>query len=359
MTDAREPLTDDRRLSGVSARPPMPGPHETHDLTLVVDLATGGELDPTSATVARGLVATCPECASIAADIGAIARATAASVVPPRTRDFRLTPGQAAALQPSRLRRFAMRLASTNGTVLRPLAGSILAVGLVLTVVGTAIPGAPATAPQNDAAAQVGAPADTASTAAVLPANASATSATGPERAVPAPAADAEASPLMAPAAKAPAASGSTSDVQTAAVEPEPTEAGPASAIRAMPAASAPSVTSGEPASGDLAAPLPAGSEALGAGAPPSAGETGEPAVEVAPYVPAAATDGSQVTAAAGPHATPSAAPGVASATRSEERGAGAPFPAVVLLGLALAVIGATVLVLGAIARRVGDPLLR
>ena len=120
MTERREPPAGERRLSGVPSRP---GPHDSHDLALVVDLATDARLDPASAAAARSLVAACPDCATLAADLAVIVRATAASTVPARTRDFRLTPDQAARLQPSRLRRFLMRLAASDGAVLRPLAG--------------------------------------------------------------------------------------------------------------------------------------------------------------------------------------------------------------------------------------------
>ncbi|MFN8518869.1 MAG: hypothetical protein U0667_05645 [Chloroflexota bacterium] len=93
------------------------------------------DLTPAETTQARALLASCPECAALSADLEVISRAIATSVVPPRPRDFRLTPQRAAASQGSVLDRLRRWLASPGSFAVRPLAGAALAIGLILVVV--------------------------------------------------------------------------------------------------------------------------------------------------------------------------------------------------------------------------------
>ncbi len=90
-----------------------------------------------------------PECAALSADIAAISRMTAESIVPARPRDFRLTPAQAASARGGVLERLGRWLSSPRGAIVRPLAGATLAIGLVLVAVGPSIrqPLAPEPAP--------------------------------------------------------------------------------------------------------------------------------------------------------------------------------------------------------------------
>jgi hypothetical protein len=81
--------------------------HEQHDPILVVSLASGdlATADRDRAT-AQSLVDTCADCARLRDDVLALAAATKALPPAVRTRDFRLTPEQAARLQPGGWRRF-------------------------------------------------------------------------------------------------------------------------------------------------------------------------------------------------------------------------------------------------------------
>ena len=124
-----------------SPRPPVPA-HATHDELLVARLAGGDDLDPREQAAAAQLVSSCPECGHLASDIAAISRAVAAERVPPRRRDFRITPEQAAGLRGTAIQRLLRRLTlpSTPGA-LRPLATGALSIGLVLVFVGSVVPG--------------------------------------------------------------------------------------------------------------------------------------------------------------------------------------------------------------------------
>lgn len=80
-----------------------PTTHAGHDELLVARLY-GGDLDAAERDRAQDLLAECPDCAALFADLGAIARATAALPVPARPRDFTLTAADAARLGAGRRR---------------------------------------------------------------------------------------------------------------------------------------------------------------------------------------------------------------------------------------------------------------
>jgi hypothetical protein len=130
----------DARLTPVTQSNHPPADHARHDRLLVVRHAAGDPLDPAELTTVRHLRATCPECAALADEIPLISRATATAAAPTRPRDFRLTARDAERLRGSVVRRFFDRLAAPRGAILRPAAGAILGIGLVLVVAGTAIP---------------------------------------------------------------------------------------------------------------------------------------------------------------------------------------------------------------------------
>src|SRR3954452_20699184 len=98
-----------------------PASHDRHDRLVVAALAagdlTGTELDQT-----RALIASCPECRALHADLIAIARATA--TLPPPVlspgRDFRLSPAQAESLARRGWRRF-LPVTQTPNPFTRPL----------------------------------------------------------------------------------------------------------------------------------------------------------------------------------------------------------------------------------------------
>ncbi len=79
---------------------------------------------------ATTLASTCAGCASLLDDLAVLRAATAALVVTPRTRDFRLTEADAARLRPSTWRSLVRWLAAPRSTV-RPLAGGLAALGIV------------------------------------------------------------------------------------------------------------------------------------------------------------------------------------------------------------------------------------
>ena len=143
----------------------VPGRHADHNLLLVstnaAGDATGRELDE-----ALALVAGCPDCAALHHDLRAIAAAMAALPAPVRTRDFRLTPEQAAALRPAGWRRLLAPFAGPRfsfaaplGTALATLgiAGILVSGGIGLPLAGSAASMAEAPAPEVPMAA--GAPA--------------------------------------------------------------------------------------------------------------------------------------------------------------------------------------------------------
>jgi len=153
----REPMGTDGRLDDVHPGSATSDDHARHDRWLVVRAAS----DPTDltageTTAARALLADCHDCAALAADIATITHETVVSVAPVRRRDFRLTPTQAAAARGGFLDRLGRWLASPRASVLRPLAGASLAIGIVLVVVGPSIQGpvqAPAPVPNAAGAA--------------------------------------------------------------------------------------------------------------------------------------------------------------------------------------------------------------
>ena len=137
-----EPPSTPGRLSDVNPGTLPSADHARHDRWLVVRAAShDADLTPAESASARALLDGCHDCASLAADITTIAHATAVSLAPARPRDFRLTPTQAAAARGGVLDRVGRWLASPRATMLRPLAGASLAIGIVLVAVGPSIRG--------------------------------------------------------------------------------------------------------------------------------------------------------------------------------------------------------------------------
>jgi hypothetical protein len=124
-------------------------PHERHDLELVAR-AAAGDLASGEAIADRDLLAWCHSCASLTADLRAIASATrqlptaaARSAVLPAPRDFRLTAADAAHLRPGGLNGLVRRLGGGRGfgSPARGLGGALATLGLVGLLVSVAIPG--------------------------------------------------------------------------------------------------------------------------------------------------------------------------------------------------------------------------
>jgi hypothetical protein len=213
--------------------------HQTHDPELVAAYAAGDATGPDLAT-ATELVASCTACADLHRDLRAIA--SALPELPPavRPRDFRITPEQAASLQPSGWRGVLAAFASPRFKLAAPLGTGLAAAGLAGLLLAS--PGGLQPAASGGAVDGTGAAAQVPVEA--LPDDTSAgasAAASGPL--VLAPAASAAAS---GPAAIAPAASAAASQVLGAlAPEGGPPSPEAASNIRGSAA------EGGTPASGD------------------------------------------------------------------------------------------------------------
>lgn len=142
-------------------RPPTQPPHHAgHDRFLVVSLL---DSDVSTETRSRGeaLVASCPACSELLADLRGIAAATAAMPIPPRPRDFRLTPETAARLRPRGWRRLVATLGAPRLGVVRPLGAAMATVGLAgllltATPLGAGLLGGATTGPEANPAAGKG-----------------------------------------------------------------------------------------------------------------------------------------------------------------------------------------------------------
>ena len=158
--------------------------HETHDPVLIARFAAD-DVSAAERATAESLVASCADCASLAADIGAIMRATATSLPPIHsTRDFRLTPEKARSLQRPRYLRWLPDLAGFS-RVLQPVAGTAVAVGLAMALVTSgslSLAGPASQAPAYDTTVGAAEPAS-------VPTSAPAAAPTAAPAALPAPAA--------------------------------------------------------------------------------------------------------------------------------------------------------------------------
>jgi hypothetical protein len=103
--------------------------HTEHDLLLVAASAAG-DLEGDDLALADALVGACGECATLAADLIAISRATAAMPEPSRPRDFFLRPADAERLRPHGLRRLVAAIAGPRTQLARPLAGGLMMLGI-------------------------------------------------------------------------------------------------------------------------------------------------------------------------------------------------------------------------------------
>ena len=133
--------------------PHPPASHADHDPLAIAAYAagdaTGAELDD-----ALALVAACPDCAALHHDLRAIAAAVPALPAPARTRDFRLTPAQAASLRPAGWRRLLAPFAGPRFSFAGPLGAGLATLGLAGFLVAGSF-GVPlaATAPNDGGAA--------------------------------------------------------------------------------------------------------------------------------------------------------------------------------------------------------------
>jgi anti-sigma factor RsiW len=114
--------------------------HAGHDRPLIVAYACG-DLDPGEALAARALIAACRRCAALVDEIALLQASIAAdSGAPRRQRDFRLSADDAERLRAGPLTRLLRRLGGPGLSILQPLAGAAMAIGLVLVVATGALP---------------------------------------------------------------------------------------------------------------------------------------------------------------------------------------------------------------------------
>ncbi len=176
------------------ASPLDPTAHATHDPLLVAALAAGdaagAELEAASA-----LVAGCDACAALHGDLRLIAAALPAMPAPHRSRDFRLTAGQAASLRPTGWRRLLAPFAGPRFAFAAPLGSGLAALGLAgLLLAGNGLPPGGATAGAGSESGPV-----TASAAAAAPVPTSGDGLVGMAAASAAPAPEVQ-GPVTAPA---------------------------------------------------------------------------------------------------------------------------------------------------------------
>src|SRR4051795_13155376 len=114
-------------------------PHGAHDTLLIAAHAAGDTTDE-EGRQAADLVATCEACATLQADLVAIAAASGGLPAPVRSRDYRLTPEQAAKLRPTGRRRLLDALGSTRFAFAAPPGATLANPGLAGLLLA-AIPG--------------------------------------------------------------------------------------------------------------------------------------------------------------------------------------------------------------------------
>lgn len=126
-------------MSSPAPRPAAPD-HDQHDPLLVAQVAAGDRLEADRVQLAQEWLRTCPACTALAEDLRHVSAAVARESVPPRRRDFRLSPEQADRLQGNALSRLLRRLSAPRARALGPAAAGVLSLGLVFVVAGYAVP---------------------------------------------------------------------------------------------------------------------------------------------------------------------------------------------------------------------------
>jgi len=121
--------------------------HADHDRLLVAAYAAG-DAAGTELDAAQAQVAACPECAALHHDLRSIAAALPALPPPARSRDFRLTPGQAAALRPPAWRRLLEPFAGPRFAFAGPLGTGLATLGIAGLLLAGSL-GSPLAAPMT------------------------------------------------------------------------------------------------------------------------------------------------------------------------------------------------------------------
>ena len=122
--------------------PHLPDSHHDHDLALVAALAAG-DAQGRDHTRATELVTSCAECALVRDDLVALASSLHSLPAPRRTRDYRLTAEQAAALRPTGWRRFLGAFGGTGFRFATPVGTAMATLGiagLLLSAIPSSLP---------------------------------------------------------------------------------------------------------------------------------------------------------------------------------------------------------------------------
>lgn len=108
------------------------GSHGRHDETVVAAAVDGDDR-----AVAAAWARACATCAALLADLLTIRRAIPEATIPLRSRDYRLTATQASALRHGPLRAWFAALGTARDTITRPIAASLVGLGLAGLLLGT------------------------------------------------------------------------------------------------------------------------------------------------------------------------------------------------------------------------------
>ncbi len=125
------------------SRPPLlptAPDHERHDPLLMAQFAAGDALDPEQQRLANRLATTCEPCGALVDDLRAVSAAVAWEPLPPRRRDYRISPEQAMQQRGGWVSRLMRRLALPRAGHLRPAAAGVMSLGLLFVVAGAAWP---------------------------------------------------------------------------------------------------------------------------------------------------------------------------------------------------------------------------
>lgn len=124
-----EPVVPGARLAGVMTSQATPAAHAGHDTLLVASLADHS-LGASERAAAEALVAACTACAELHTDLLALRDATRAMPTPARSRDYALTPEDAARLRRGGWWGWVRAIGSPRDAFSRPLAVGLTTLGL-------------------------------------------------------------------------------------------------------------------------------------------------------------------------------------------------------------------------------------
>jgi hypothetical protein len=292
--------------------------HQAHDPFLVAQLAAD-DLTGSERAAAERLVSECPRCAELLADLRAITSATSALPPPARTRDFRLTPADAARLR-SPWRRWLGGIAQPRFAFVQPLGAGLATLGLAGLLIGIL----PNLAMSSATSGSAPAPPAAQDQATAAPASAPSILKSAPENAP-------TAGPSVAPTA-APSAAPSVGIVLAPSAEPAasaaPSAAQSSAAPLPAPSSVAPSIAAAPVGTGGRSSTATASPVIISVPQPPASAAA---PINVAGASPSGGSDAAQpartpgVTGGTGFGATSSATPDAGTAQSAPSNQGGAP----------------------------------